>query len=229
MSDVTHPQLVAVLVKPPQNILESLSQRTTDLWHGATGVAGECGELLEGILIASSFKDSDELEAGRENLLEESGDIYFYTEQLVQREKLELDWQHIDAYAGRQHIGPDRMLYHAMHVAVFGSQVLDTVKKAAVYNKELETPKLRSQLTEMLKHVVTLGLMFGISREQALEANIKKLGKRYEGLKYTDAAAQQRLDKPPERKYIGMPTEQPVRILMSQAFEEREEQGIPEA
>lgn len=205
MADVTHPELVKTLVKNPIDIMSTLSITGIDLWHGATGVAGECGELLEGILRTSMFPNSDELEAGRVNLLEESGDIYFYTEQLVQREKLELDWDSVMAYAGRQHLGPDRMLYHAMHVAIFGSQVLDTVKKTAIYNKPLDTTMLRSQLTEMLKHVATLGLMFGISREQALEANIEKLGKRYEGLKYTDKAAQQRLDKPPERRYIGKP------------------------
>ena len=225
MDDVTHPQLVAALVKSPRSIIESLSERTADLWHGATGVAGECGELLEGLVNTAEFRDSDELEKGRVNVLEEAGDILFYTEQLVQRTGIELDWGNIRQFAGMQHIGPDVMVKYGVEVAIYGSQVLDTVKKAAIYNKELEIVQLDAQLHLMLRWLTTICLMFGISREQALEANIAKLRKRYEGLKYTDKAAQLRADKPMERNFIGKAPE-PVRIPMSQAFEEREEKGF---
>jgi len=37
----------------------------------------------------------------------------------------------------------------------------------------------------------------GITREETLEANIDKLGLRYQGLKYSDQAAQDRADKVP--------------------------------
>jgi NTP pyrophosphatase (non-canonical NTP hydrolase) len=200
MEQVTHPQLVNALVKDPMAILQTLSISSIDLWHGATGVAGECGELLEGILQCIELRDID---AGRENVMEESGDIYFYTEQLVQRAGLVLPWDLIDSYARRQIISPDRMLGYAASAAAFGSQALDTVKKCAVYNKELDAELLTSQLTDMLRYVVTLGYMFGVSRKQALEANIAKLSKRYEGLKYTDAAAHARADKVVERNYFG--------------------------
>jgi hypothetical protein len=36
---------------------------------------------------------------------------------------------------------------------------------------------------------------FGLSREQTIQGNIAKLGVRYAGLKYSDAAAHQRADK----------------------------------
>lgn len=199
--DVTHPQLVAALVKPPQNIIESLSIYTADLWHGATGVAGECGELLEGLMLVANQTVS--VPEGRKNVLEESGDIYFYTEQLVQRTGIEIDWDSIHLFARNQHLGPDAMLEYGALCAVFGSQVLDTVKKAAVYNKELDVKLLTTQLHQMLRYVVTIGYMFGVEHSEALRENIAKLKVRYDGLKYTDKAAQLRADKEPERKYFG--------------------------
>jgi hypothetical protein len=224
--DVTHPQLVAALVKPPRSIIESLSDYTADLWHGATGVAGEGGELLEGITLVMS--NNSTIEEGRVNVLEESGDLYFYIEQLVQRTGIELDWDAIATFARNQIISPDMMLTYAVIVAVESSKVLDTVKKAAVYNKELDIKLLTTQLTELCKYLMPLGYMFGIEHTEALRENIAKLKVRYDGLKYTDKAAQARADKIPERNYIGKPKNEPVRIPMSQAFEEREEQGIPE-
>ncbi len=206
MSDITHPQLVKALVKNPIDIMGTLSLNNIDLWHGATGVAGEGGELLEGIsdLIARGINEESIAEA-RENVLEESGDLYFYQEQLVQRTGIELDWDAIGAFARNQHLGPDMILREAVMVAVASSQVLDTVKKAAIYNKPLDVPMLTTQLTEMSKHLMVVGYMFGVERVEALRANISKLKVRYDGLKYSDKAAQDRADKPIERNYIGKP------------------------
>lgn len=203
MTDITHPQLVAALVKPPQNIIESLSIYTADLWHGATGVAGETGELLEGLILVVTMNAS--VEEGRVNVVEELGDLYFYIEQLVQRTGIELDWDAIATFARNQHLGPDMMLMYGAQCAVFGAQVLDICKKASIYNKELEVPKLTTALTECAKYAMTIGYMFGVERVEALRENIAKLSKRYEDLKYTDKAAQLRADKPPERSYFGKP------------------------
>lgn len=200
MEDITHPALVKALVKNPLDILNSFSLSTIDLWHGATGVAGEAGELLEGIMLYATMNSS--ISEALENLIEESGDLYFYTEQLTQRTGLELDWEIIDTFARSQLISPDQALVYASWVAIHGSQVLDTVKKAAIYNKELDLHLLCIQLTDMHKFLATLGYMFGFSREQALEHNIAKLSKRYEGVNYSDAAAQLRADKVIERKFI---------------------------
>lgn len=205
--DITHPQLVAALVKPPRAIIESLSDYTADIWHGATGVAGECGELLEGITAVLDKRVT--IPDGRVNVCEELGDIYFYTEQLVQRTEIELDWDAIATFARNMQLNPDRMLDYAVQVAIHGSQVLDTVKKAAVYNKELDKALLTTQLTEMAKFAMTLGYMFGIERTEALRENIAKLKVRYDGLKYSDKAAHDRADKVPERSYFGQPSKVP--------------------
>jgi hypothetical protein len=197
---ITHPQLVAALVKPPLDIVASLNAFTADIWHGATGVAGESGELLEAVL----FQDE---EIDRVNLREELGDLYFYVEQLVQRTGIEIDWDAVTELAYNEVISPDMLVRHAGSVAVHGSQVLDTVKKAAIYNKELDTELLRNQLHALLVSMATIGVMFSLPRQECLNANIQKLSKRYASLSYSDTAAQERADKQtgtdevvPERK-----------------------------
>lgn len=205
---ITHPELVKALVKPPADIMVSLSQFTTDLWHGATGVAGETGELLE------AFLDVNIDEIDRINLREEMGDIYFYVEQLVQRTQMILDWDNIYLHARNAEITPDRALYYAAKAAVYGSQVLDTVKKASIYNKALDHGMLNQVLSNMLVHVVTLGYMFGIDHTEALAANIQKLSKRYASLSYSDKAAQERADKTePERKFFSKPDADPTPVV----------------
>lgn len=194
---ITHPQLVAALVKKPQDILDTLSIYTVDLWHGATGVAGESGELLEAIL----FPPSEGIDVV--NLREELGDLFFYMEQIVQRSGIVLDWDALHEQARNNIISPDAAIQHAASIAiqhaasiaVHGSQVLDTVKKAALYNKALDVELLTNQLSALAVSMLTLGLMFGLSRGECLNANIIKLSKRYSSLSYSDQQAQDRADK----------------------------------
>lgn len=112
-----HSDMVAALVKPGSAIVLQLSPEKADLWHGATGVVGEAGELIDAIKKHVIYDKPLDLD----NVIEELGDMEFYMEQIRQR--------------------------------------------------------------------------LGLTREQTLEANITKLRVRYEGLKYSDAAAQARVDK----------------------------------
>jgi hypothetical protein len=52
----------------PASTLEAIEPRTVDLWHAATGVATECGELAEAMINAEDH----------ELLMEELGDLEFY-------------------------------------------------------------------------------------------------------------------------------------------------------
>ena len=192
--NITHPQLVAALVKSPYDIILGLNVHGVDLWHGATGVAGEAGELLEAMLFPP--------EAGIDvvNLREELGDLYFYIEQIVQRTGIVLDWASLEEQARDNRARLDGPMFYAASVAVHGSQVLDTVKKAAIYNKPLDTEMLANQLGALIVSMLTVGLMFGLRRSECLAANIIKLSKRYTSLSYSDQQAQDRADKvqPPE-------------------------------
>lgn len=203
MTTITHPQLVAALVKSPDHIQADLNIYAIDLWHGATGVAGEGGELLEAIL----FPPKEGVD--RVNLREELGDLFFYMEQIHQRSGCFMDWDTADVIARNAIISPDTALANAAAVAVHASQVLDTIKKLALYNKPLDNEMLTNQMNALAAAALTIGYQFGISREEALNANIAKLSKRYESLSYSDAQAQARADKVqpqegviPERKYF---------------------------
>lgn len=185
--NISHPELVSTLVKPGAAILTTLDASKVDLWHAATGIAGEGAELLEGLIMGPSTRD---------NVLEESGDLYFYIEQLLQnRQDIKIYWDEIFAVACTWDIDAENITLYAGRVAVYSGQVLDTVKKLTIYNKPLDVILLQGQLIQLAKNLVALDLVFDITREAALAYNIAKLSKRYEGIKYSDEAAQKRADK----------------------------------
>ncbi len=115
-TEQVHAAMVARLAKPGEAILAVMTPRGADLLHGAVGVSGEAGELL------------------------------------------------------------------------------DAVKKHVVYNKGLDRENIVEELGDMEFYMEMVRRNIGISREETLAANIKKLGKRY-AAGYSDAAAQARADK----------------------------------
>ena len=71
---------VSRLIKPGQDIIDSMSPRKANILHMAVGIAGEAGELLDAIKKGVMYnKPFDE-----ENILEELGDLEFYMEGLRQ-------------------------------------------------------------------------------------------------------------------------------------------------
>lgn len=94
-------------------------------------------------------------------------------------------------------LDPDKA--HNMHMAVGISgeagELLDAVKKNVIYNKPLDRENVVEELGDLEFYMEGLRQQLGIIREETLLANIKKLRVRYEGLKYSDSAAQARADK----------------------------------
>lgn len=86
---MTHKQLVTNLVKPGKEIVRSLGADTADLWHGATGVCTEAGELLDAVKKVVVYGRPVDVD----NVIEELGDLRFYMEQVRQR---------VSAIAGRE-------------------------------------------------------------------------------------------------------------------------------
>jgi len=88
---------------------------------------------------------------------------------------------------------------HIMHMAIGISgeagELLDAIKKRVIYRKPLDRANVVEELGDLEFFIEGLRQGLDITREECLEANIAKLGKRYEGLKYSDAAAQNRADK----------------------------------
>lgn len=87
-------------------------------------------------------------------------------------------------------------LVHAvMGVSGEAGELLDAIKKHAIYNKPLDRENVVEELGDLEFYMEQLRQCLGISRDETLEANIAKLSVRYEGLKYSDQRAQDRADK----------------------------------
>ena len=77
---ITHPELVSALAKPGADILAKLTPEDCHLWHMATGIAGETGELVDAVKNPVIYRKP----INRENVIEELGDLEFYMEGLRQ-------------------------------------------------------------------------------------------------------------------------------------------------
>ncbi len=72
--------MVARLAKDGAQILTELTKEKCHLWHMATGVSGEAGELLDAVKKHVAYNR----EIDRENVIEELGDLEFYMEGIRQ-------------------------------------------------------------------------------------------------------------------------------------------------
>lgn len=88
---------------------------------------------------------------------------------------------------------------HELHMAVGISgeagELLDCVKKASIYNKPIDVENLIEELGDLEFYMEGLRQSQGITREETIEANIAKLGKRYSSGAYSNKQAQDRADK----------------------------------
>ena len=74
-------QMAQDLSKSGAEIAAKLTESEADLWHMATGVSGEAGELLDTIKKHVVYKR----ELDRENVVEELGDLRFYMAGIMNR------------------------------------------------------------------------------------------------------------------------------------------------
>lgn len=75
---ITHPELVAALAKPGIEILKSLTPEDAHIWHMASCICSETGELFDAIKKRVIYRQDINLS----NVLEEFGDLEFYMEGL---------------------------------------------------------------------------------------------------------------------------------------------------
>ena len=85
-------------------------------------------------------------------------------------------------------------LHMVLGISGEAGELLDAIKKAAIYRRPLDLANVIEELGDLEFYMQGLRDSLGITREQCLEANIAKLGKRY-GDQYSDQAAQTRADK----------------------------------
>lgn len=86
-------------------------------------------------------------------------------------------------------------MHMAMGIAGEAGEIVDLVKKAVVYGKQVELEKYIEEMGDLEFYLQGLRSGLGIDRPTVLDANIVKLNKRYGADKYTDEAAIARADK----------------------------------
>jgi len=75
-------------------------------------------------------------------------------------------------------------------------ELIDAVKKMAIYNKPIDRDNVIEELGDLEFYMEQIRHNLGITRDETLQGNMDKLAERYAGFKYSDEAAQNRADKP---------------------------------
>lgn len=92
---------------------------------------------------------------------------------------------------------PEQMHWVHMAIGISGEagELLDAVKKAAVYQKPLDLMNVVEELGDLEFYMEGLRSALGVTRGMTIRHNIDKLAKRYAGFQYSNQAAQDRADK----------------------------------
>lgn len=86
------------------------------------------------------------------------------------------------------------LIHLALGIAGEAGELVDAIKKAAIYGKPLDMENVLEELGDLEFYQGALRQACGYSRGDVLKYNIEKLRKRY-GDSYSDQAAQDRADK----------------------------------
>lgn len=89
-------------------------------------------------------------------------------------------------------------IHMMMGISGEAGELLDAVKKSVIYRKPLDRQNVVEELGDLEFYMEGLRQGLGITRDETIEANIQKLGKRYAGFKYSDDSAKNRADKAEE-------------------------------
>ena len=87
------------------------------------------------------------------------------------------------------------LLHMAVGISGEAGELLDCIKKHVIYNKPLDRENAIEELGDIMFYLEGLMQNLQVSGVECIEANIKKLGVRYQGGVYSDQAAQERADK----------------------------------
>lgn len=186
-----HADMVSSLVKKGERLKEEIGAFQLDIWHAATGIATEAGELMERTLnIKPTLTKED-----RENYIEELGDLEFYIEQLRRALSIERRHIHIKMEASFHNIVVLKVLNSVCRLCIDAGNILDLSKKVAIYNKPPDFKKYEKAIDVLELNMERLRSLLNINRDETLCANLNKLAVRYPNYKYSDTLAHERLDK----------------------------------
>lgn len=96
-----------------------------------------------------------------------------------------------------EEMSPKQM--HELHMAIGISgeagELIDAIKKVSIYQKEIDRDNVIEELGDLEFYMEGLRQSLNITRQETLDGNVKKLGKRYKGHKFSNRQAQDRADK----------------------------------
>ena len=174
MENVTFETMVPRLIKPSLRIMDELTPCKLQVLHMALGIAGEAAEVQQEIR---------NLNGDNSKLIIELGDVEFYFEGMS-----------LDMASGLP------ISQTGLIPEQYGN---DITEKACVLIEVVKKWTMNDKFNANYFHVALLDVRYSleciyrtylIDREEALQANVKKLSKRYEGLMYTDEAASAKRD-----------------------------------
>jgi NTP pyrophosphatase (non-canonical NTP hydrolase) len=87
------------------------------------------------------------------------------------------------------------LIHCVLGISGEAGELLDAVKKHAIYGKELDFDNLVEELGDLEFYMQRLRSNIGVTREEVISKNMQKLSKRYKSLSYSDSAAINREDK----------------------------------
>lgn len=87
------------------------------------------------------------------------------------------------------------MVHMALGISGEAGELVDAVKKYAIYNKPLDRENVIEELGDLLFYIAGMCNSIGIKLDTVMYHNQKKLQKRYPNKRYTDSDAVLRADK----------------------------------
>lgn len=87
------------------------------------------------------------------------------------------------------------LIHMIMGVCGEVGELLDAIKKAVIYRKELNTENIIEELGDIEFYLEGLRQGLGINREDTIRHNIEKLNKRYSSGSFSNEQANDRVDK----------------------------------
>jgi hypothetical protein len=163
------------------NPLYVVATRRIHIWHMSTGVTGESLELLEYKLLGESASGVPQ---------EELTDALFYAVGMAKYIGI-AQWQFWADHDCVDEADDDSVEYYVLQAA----QLDDLLKKYNVYFDQEKLIEVQAQWKYFMRTLIhRIYKEFG-SLQEAIDFNVDKLSKRYEGIQYSNKAAQERADK----------------------------------
>lgn len=89
----------------------------------------------------------------------------------------------------------NKLLHAGIGLSGEAGELVDTIKKHLFYGKELDKENLKEELGDIMFFVAMACNSLGVTMEEVLSMNVKKLTIRYNQGVFTEQQAQERLDK----------------------------------